>query len=83
MSLPSTLLSILSIAALVQGFPLDDPDLVSRATGEKVTGSLAVSGSGSGGSGGSSSGTSSYTMYTGDGSDWPSLDKWIGSFEDM
>jgi hypothetical protein len=80
---PSVLLPLLSITALVQGLPtadLDSPALTPRATNEKVTGSVASSASGSGGSG---TAGSSYTMYTGDGSNWPTQQKWIGSFEQM
>jgi hypothetical protein len=79
MAFSFTFMSLLSIAAIAQGFPMsDDGDLLSRTIGETVTGALAsISTKGSGAK------TSTYTLYKGDGTSWPDESKWIGSFETM
>lgn len=90
--LSKTFLSLLSVASIAQTLPLEslESPILERATGGVVEGSLYASApstseskAASSTSESSGSGTSSYTMYSGDGSDWPTQDQWIGDFETM
>jgi hypothetical protein len=96
----SKFLSVALFSALAQSLPFSEKDLATRATGEKVDGSLYVPASSTASlssswsapsspatvklssNNGLSGGPVSYQLFTGNGQQWPAIDKWM-DFEDM
>jgi len=94
----SKLLLVALFSALAQSLPFLEQDLSKRATGEKVDGALSAASTPSSTSSwsatsspatvklstgtGFSGGPVSYQLFTGNGQQWPSIDKWMG-FEAM